>query len=64
LKKDGRKFPVLLDDLENDAVEIDGLLDDEDIPEPSFDDENDDIKKINSPLKISDDGLVDIDDED
>ncbi len=63
LKKDGRKFPVL-DDLENEDVEIDGLLDDEDIPEPSFDDENDDIKKINSPLKISDDGLVDIDDED
>jgi hypothetical protein len=64
LKKDGRKFPVLLDDLENDAVEIDGLLDDEDIPEPGFDDENDDIKKINPPLKISDDDPVDFDDED
>ncbi|HUV77709.1 MAG TPA: hypothetical protein VMW06_06605 [Desulfobacterales bacterium] len=63
LKKDGRKFPVLVD-LENEDVEIDGLLDDEDIPEPSFDDENDDIKKITSPLKISDDDPVDIDDED
>ncbi|MDH3345092.1 MAG: hypothetical protein OEL58_07630 [Desulfobacteraceae bacterium] len=64
LKKDGRKLPVLLDDLENDAVEIDGLLDDEDIPEPGFDDENDDIKKINPPLKTSDDDPVDFDDED
>ncbi len=63
LTKNGRKPPVL-DDLENEAAEIDGLLDDEDIPEESFDDENDDIKKITSPLKISNDDPVDIDDED
>ena len=54
----------LLDDLENDDAEIDGLLDDDDIPEESFDDESDDIKKITSPLKISDDDPGDIDDDD
>lgn len=62
LKKDGKKSP-LLDDIENEVVEIEGLLDDEDISESDFDDENDDIKKA-SPLKISDDDPVDIDDED
>ena len=63
LIKDKGKSPVL-DDLENDDAEIDGLLDDEDIPEQSFDDENDDIKNITSPLKISDDDPFNIDDED
>ena len=63
LIKDKRKSPVL-DDLENDDAEIDGLLDDEDIPEAGFDDENDDIKKITAPLKISDDDPVNIDDKD
>lgn len=62
LKKDGKKSP-LLDDIENEVVEIEGLLDDEDISESDFDDENDDIKKA-SPLKISDDDPLDIDDED
>ena len=63
LVKDKRRTPVL-DDLEEDDAEIDGLLDDEDIPEAGFDDEDDDIKKITSPLKISDDDPIDIDDED
>ena len=63
LIKDKRRTPVL-DDLEEDDAEIDGLLDDEDIPETGFDDEDDDIKKITSPLKISDDDPIDIDDED
>ncbi|MBW2156940.1 MAG: hypothetical protein JRF45_05105 [Deltaproteobacteria bacterium] len=63
LIKDKGKSPVL-DNLENDDAEIDGLLDDEDIPEQSFDDENDDIKNITSPLKISDDDPFNIDDED
>jgi hypothetical protein len=63
LKKDVKKSP-LLDDIENEAVEIEGLLEDEDISESDFDDENDDIKKIASPLKISDDDPLDIDDED
>ena len=63
LKKDKKKTPIL-DDLENEAVEMDGLLDDEDIHEPGFDDKNDDIKKITSPLKISDDDPANIDDED
>jgi hypothetical protein len=63
LIKDKRRTPVL-DDLEEDDAEIDGLLDDEDIPETGFDDEDNDIKKITSPLKISDDDPVDIDDED
>lgn len=63
LVKDKRRTPIL-DDLEEDDAEIDGLLDDEDIPEPGFDDEDDDIKKISSPLKISDDDPIDIDDED
>ena len=63
LIKNKGKSPVL-DDLENDDVEIDGLLDDDDISESDFDDENDDIKKMSSSLKISDDDPVDIDDED
>jgi len=63
LAKDKRRTPVLAD-LEEDDAEIDGLLDDEDIPEAGFDDEDDDIKKITSPLKISDDDPIDIDDED
>jgi hypothetical protein len=63
LIKDKRRTPVL-DDLKEDDAEIDGLLDDEDIPETGFDDEDDDIKKITSPLKISDDDPIDIDDED
>jgi len=63
LIKDKRRTPVL-DDLEEDDAEIDGLLDDEDIPETGFDDEDNDIKKITSPLKISDDDPIDIDDED
>jgi hypothetical protein len=63
LVKDKGKSPII-DDLENDDAEIDGLLDDEDIPETDFDDENDDIKKITSPLKISDDDPVNIDDDD
>ena len=63
LVKDKRRTPVL-DHLEEDDAEIDGLLDDEDIPEPGFDDEDDDIKKLSSPLKISDDDPIDIDDED
>jgi len=63
LVKDKRRTPVI-EDLEEDDAEIDGLLDDDDIPEPGFDDEDDDIKKISSPLKISDDDPIDIDDED
>lgn len=63
LVKDKRRTPVL-EDLDEDDAEIDGLLDDDDIPEPGFDDEDDDIKKISSPLKISDDDPIDIDDED
>ncbi len=63
LKKDKKKTPIL-DDLENEAVEIDGLLDDEDIHVPGFDDKNDDIKKITSPLKISDDDPANIDKKD
>ena len=63
LAKDKRRTPVL-DVLEEDDAEIDGLLDDEDIPEAGFDDEDDDIKKITSPLKISDDDPIDLDDED
>jgi len=63
LVKDKKRTPVLAD-LEEDDAEIDGLLDDEDIPEAGFDDEDDDIKKITSPLKISDDDPIDLDDED
>ena len=62
LKKDGKKSP-LLDDIENEVVEIEGLLDDEDISESDFDDENDNIKMA-SPLKFGDDVPLDIDDED
>jgi hypothetical protein len=63
LIKDKKKSPIL-DDLENEVVEIEGLLDDEDISESDFDDENDDIKKITSPLKISDDDPANINNDD
>jgi hypothetical protein len=40
---------------------MDGLLDDEDIHEPGFDDKNNDIKIITSPIKISNDDSANID---
>jgi hypothetical protein len=49
-----------LDDIEDEAGEIDELLDDD--FEEDYDDE-DDIKKINSPIKIEDDTASDMDEE-
>lgn len=55
--------PPSLDKFEDDEVEIDDLLDD-DVPETDLDDDNNDIKNITYPLKISDDDPADIDNDD
>ncbi|MGB5992251.1 MAG: hypothetical protein WBG61_08020 [Desulfobacterales bacterium] len=56
------KKPLLLDDIEEEAVGIDDLLD-EDVLEEDFD-EKGDIKNLPYSLKISDDDSVGIDDDD
>lgn len=56
------KKPLLLDDIEEEAVGIDDLLD-EDVLEEDFD-EKSDIKNIPYSLKISDDDSDGIDDDD
>ena len=56
------KKPLLLDDIEEEAVGIDDLLD-EDVLEEDFD-EKADIKNLPYSLKISDDDSVGIDDDD
>ena len=61
LKKEEEK-PLPLDDIEEDAVGIDDLLD-EDVPEEDFD-EKDDIKNLTQSLKISDDDSGGIDKDD
>ena len=51
---------VIIDDIKEEASEIDDLLDDD------FDDEFEetaDIKKISSPIKIDDDSPTDLDEE-
>jgi hypothetical protein len=55
-----RAAAAILDDIEDEAGEIDELLDDD--FDDDFDDE-DDIKKINSPIKIDDDSSSDLDEE-
>jgi len=55
-----RAAAAILDDIEDEAGEIDELLDDD--FEDDYDDE-DDIKKINSPIKIDDDSSSDLDEE-
>lgn len=55
-----RAAAAVLDDLEDEAGEIDELLEDD--FEDEYDEE-DDIKKINSPLKIEDDTSSDLDEE-
>jgi len=55
-----RAQAAVLDDIDDEAGEIDELLDDD--FEDDFDDEND-IKKINSPIKIDDDTSSDLDEE-
>lgn len=55
-----RAAATVLDDIEDEAGEIDELLDD------GFDsdyEQNGDIKKINSPIKIDDENSSDIDEE-
>ena len=61
-KTKGEQKPLPLDEIEDEAVEIDDLLD-EDIPEEEFD-EKSDIKNLPYSLKISDDDSDIIDDED
>ncbi|MDH3574679.1 MAG: hypothetical protein OET07_15115 [Desulfobacteraceae bacterium] len=56
------KKPLALDDIEEEAIGIDDLLD-EDVPEEDFD-EKSDIKNIPYSLKISDDDSGGIDDDD
>ena len=56
------KKPLLLDDIEEEAVGIDDLLD-EDVLEEDFD-EKSDIENLPYSLKISDDDSVGIDDDD
>jgi hypothetical protein len=55
------KKPLPLDEIEEEAVGIDDLLD-EDIPEEDFDEKND-IKNLPYSLKISDDDSSGIDDD-
>jgi hypothetical protein len=55
-----RAQAAILDDIDDEAGEIDELLDDD--FEDEYDDE-DDIKKINSPIKIDDDTSSDLDEE-
>lgn len=55
-----RASATVLDDIKEEAAEIDELLDDD------FDDdyeESAEIKKINSPIKIEDDSATDLDEE-
>ena len=54
-----RATSAVLDDIEDEAGEIDELLDDD--FEEDYDE--DDIKKINSPIKIEDDTSSDLDEE-
>ena len=61
LTKKGKK-PLPLDDIEDKAVGIDDLLD-EDLPEEDFD-EKSDIKNLSRSLKISDDDSGGINDDD
>ena len=55
-----RAAAAVLEDIEDEAGEIDELLDDD--FEEDYDDE-DDIKKINSPIKIEDDTSSDVDED-
>ena len=55
-----RAAAAVLEDIEDEAGEIDELLDDD--FEEDYDDE-DDIKKINSPIKIEDDTSSDMDED-
>ena len=59
-KEEEKQLP--LDEIEDEAVGIDDLLD-EDVPEEDFD-EKDDIKNLPYSLKISDDDSSDIDEDD
>jgi len=61
-KTKGEEKPLPLDEIEDEAVGIDDLLD-EDVPEEDFD-EKSDIKNLPYSLKISDDDSDVIDDED
>jgi len=61
-KTKGVEKPLPLDEIEDEAVGIDDLLD-EDVPEEEFD-EKSDIKNLPYSLKISDDDSDIIDDED
>jgi len=61
-KTKGEGKPLPLDDIEDEAVGIDDLLD-EDVPEEEFDEKND-IKNLPYSLKISDDDSDVIDEED
>lgn len=61
-KTKGEEKPLPLDEIDDDAVGIDDLLD-EDVPEEDFD-EKSDIKNLPYSLKISDDDSDVIDDED
>ena len=60
-KTKGEEKPLPLDEIEDEAVGIDDLLD-EDVPEEDFD-EKSDIKNLPYSLKISDDDSDIIDDE-
>ena len=60
IKEKGKPLP--LDEIEEEAVGIDDLLD-EDVPEEDFD-EKSDIKNLSHSLKISDDDSGGIDDDD
>jgi hypothetical protein len=55
-----RAAAAVIDDIDDEAGEIDDLLEDD--FEDEYDDE-DDIKKINSPIKIDDDTSSDLDEE-
>jgi hypothetical protein len=61
-KTKGEEKPLPLDEIDDEAVGIDDLLD-EDVPEEDFD-EKSDIKNLPYSLKISDDDSDVIDDED
>lgn len=63
LKKDELE-PLIPDEIEGDTVEIDELLDDDDVPETTIEDEKSDIKKITHPLKIDDDDATNIEEDD
>ena len=60
-KTKGEEKPLPLDEIEDEAVGIDDLLD-EDVPEEDFD-EKGDIKNLPYSLKISDDDSDGIDDD-